>query len=546
MKNILFCRVSSKEQEDTGYSLDAQEKLLKEYSEKRGFETIKIFKVSESASGKMVRKLFMEMFAYADKHKIPIICCEKIDRLTRNLKDASLVQDWIEQDKNREVHFLKESFILNGNTKAHENLVWDMKVAIARFYTNNLSEEVKKGQKEKISQGWLPTKPPLGYKTIGEKGHKTHIPDEKAPFIIKMFELYSTGNYSTPALVETMYKEGLRGRNNKKVGKSRLYDLLSDPFYCGQVRWNNQIYPGKQESIITKDLYDLVQEKLNRKIKVPRYQKHNPVFKAKIDCSECGGTITWEIQKGHWYGHCNHYKKCSQNTWWKQEQVEEILFPMFNNVAPKSDRILEILQKALKEHHSCEIEYNTFQLKDLNRRFDIAQRRLETIYEDKIDGKITQEFYDRKFQEYTKEKEEVTGLLKKLDEGNSKYYEVGFAIHELASKASEIYRSPKSSIEDRKLLLSKIFSNLSLEADNIRPNYTLAFEFLTKWSPILNDTFEPEKNVDNKGQKSTFVLSHPVLLRSVDVFRTLNWNSIKQELDFSGVLDLFPEETYSS
>jgi site-specific DNA recombinase len=210
-KAIILCRVSSKEQEETGYSLEAQEKLLKEYSLKKKLDIIKIFKISESASGKQTRKLFHEMFSYTNKNKVVSICCEKIDRLTRNLKDADVVNEWIQVDGEREVHFVKENFVLNKNTKAHENFVWDMKVAIARFYTNNLSEEVKKGQKEKLAQGWLPTKPPLGYKTTGEKGHKTHyIDQEKAPFIKKMFELYSSGNYSTKALTAVMFTEGMR------------------------------------------------------------------------------------------------------------------------------------------------------------------------------------------------------------------------------------------------------------------------------------------------------------------------------------------------
>jgi DNA invertase Pin-like site-specific DNA recombinase len=514
MKNIIFCRVSSKEQEETGYSLDAQEKLLKEYSEKKGFDTVKIFKVSESASGKMVRKLFMEMFEYADKHKIHIICCEKIDRLTRNLKDASLVQDWIEKDKNREVHFLKESFILNGNTKAHENLVWDMKVAIARFYTNNLSEEVKKGQKEKLSQGWLPTKPPLGYKTIGEKGHKIHIIDElKSPYIKKMFELYSTGNYSTTALVDVMYKEGLRTRTNSKLGKSMLYNLLSDPFYCGKIRWKGEVRQGNHEPIISRDLFETVQSKLNRKFKSPLYTKHLPVFKAKMSCDECGGTVTWEIQKGHWYGHCNHYRKCSQNSWWRQEKVEDQLLPLFDKMAPKSKKVLEIIEKALKETHADEIKYHTNSVTEINNNLAVVQRRLEAIYEDKIDGRITPEFYSKKLEEYTKQKEQITEALRKLNEGNKKYYQAGYALHELALKAGEIYRSQKATVEDKRLLLSKVFSNLLLGACNIRPNYTPAFEFLTKWVPKLNETFEPTNCGSNKGKESTFALSHPILLR---------------------------------
>ena len=543
MKSILFCRVSSKEQEETGYSLDAQEKLLSEYSEKKGFKTVKVFKVSESASGKMVRKLFMEMFSYANKNKISIICCEKIDRLTRNLKDASLVQDWIEEykDEDREVHFLKESFILNTNTKAHENLVWDMKVAIARFYTNNLSEEVKKGQKEKISQGWLPTRPPLGYVTIGEKGHKTHIIDGgKGSFILEMFELYSSGNYSLSALSDVMYEKGLRNSAGKKVGRSRMHVLLTDPFYYGMIRWNNKVSQGKQKAIVNEDLFITVQNKISRKTKSPLYRKHLPVFKSKIACGECGGTIAWENQKGNWYGHCNHYKECEQTEWWRQEKTEEFLSPLFNDVAPKTKKVLSILEKAIKESHSNESEHHESTQKELNSQIEKSQHRIEAIYEDKIDGKITSDFYEKKFTEYTKDKENALKALQKLDEDNTKYYEAGYAIHELASKASEIYNSPKATTKDKRLLLSKIFSNLLIKDQEIKPEYTLAFEFLKEWTPVVNETFEPVNNGSTEGYKSTFYTSHPTVLPVLDKFRTLNWKKIKSELQFSGILEMFP------
>src|SRR6266540_974760 len=165
-KAVLYCRVSSKEQEDSGYSLDAQEKLLKEYTTMNYLEVAKVYRISESASGRQIRKIFNEMLQYVTKHKIPIVLCEKIDRLTRNPKDAGTIDEWVREDTLRAVHFVKESFVVNGNTRAHENLVWNMKVAIAKFYSENLSEEVKKGQKEKLAQGWLPAKPRWGYKTV--------------------------------------------------------------------------------------------------------------------------------------------------------------------------------------------------------------------------------------------------------------------------------------------------------------------------------------------------------------------------------------------
>lgn len=517
---VLYCRVSSKDQEETGYSLPSQEKLLKGYADRLGFDipAVNVFSVAESASGVKQRKVFAEMMEYIEKNDIKHLIVEKVDRLTRNLKEAVVANDWVDEDLERRIHFVKNNLVIHKNAKSDEKFRWDIEIVLAKKYIANLSEEVKKGQAEKIAQGWLPTKPPIGYKTIGDKGHKIHVVDEsKAPYIRKMFEYYSTGNYSTLALVKVMYKEGLRSRSGKVVGKSRLYDMLSDPFYCGMMKWNDKVFPAKHEALITRELFDSVQVMLNRKFKVPQHRKHLPVFKAKMTCVECEGTITWEVQKGHWYGHCNHYKNCNQKRWYRQEKAEELLFPLFDNVAPKTNNVLEIIKKGLKESHGHEVDYNINAIAELNRSIQITQRRIEAIYEDKIDGSIETEFYNRKFKEYTKNKADAIESLKKLGEGNTKYYEAGIAIHELAARASEIYKSPKATVEDKRLLLSKIFSNLSLSDCDIRPDYTLAFQFLKEWVPILNDTYERvevgqklnQNPLDIKGKESTPVLSDP-------------------------------------
>ena len=182
-----------------------------------------------------------------------------------------------------------------------------------------------------------------------------------------------------------------------------------------------------------------------------------------------------------------------------------------NRCGSVDERVLAVLQKALKESHSSEIEYHTASVNEINKQLDKAQRRLEAIYEDKIDNKITPDFYQRKFTEYTKDKEGAMEALKKSQESNTKYYEVGFAIHELASKAAEIYRSPKATVEDKRLLLSKVFSNISLEPNSLATQYTAAFEFLANWMPKVNSSFELGENGSIKRQKSDFSLSHPVL-----------------------------------
>lgn len=495
MKAVIYCRVSSKEQEETGYSLPAQEKLLIEYAQRRSLTILKEFSVAESASGAKQRKVFEEMIEFMKKKDIPVLLCEKVDRLTRNLKEAVVANDWIEADEKRQIHFVKQNLVIHKNAKSDEKFRWDIEIVLAKKFISNLSEEVKKGQKEKIAQGWLPTKPPLGYKTIGDKGHKIHVVDEeKAPLLRKMFELYASGNYSLKAVNQLLYKEGLRTVNGNKLPKSRIHELISDPFYYGKIRWKGEIYKGSHEPLISQELFDEVQVKLTRKIGTPQYRKHLPVFKAKMRCEECGGTITWETQKGHWYGHCSHYKNCGQKTYIRQEKVEEQLFPYFDKVAPKNERIVQWLEKALKESHADEINYNTSKRNELNKIIAGADRRIEGAYRDKLDGRIEPTLCEKMMTTATKEKEMALNALTKLSEGRTSYYEAGYAIHELALRAKDIYQSEKATTEEKRMLLSYVFSNLTQNEGEIKPDYTLAFEFLANWIPKLNKNFEPKQN----------------------------------------------------
>jgi site-specific DNA recombinase len=497
MKAVIYARVSSKEQEDTGYSLEAQEKLLRDYANQKDFELVKIYKVTESASGKQVRKTFHEMMQYVVKNDISLIICEKIDRLTRNLKDAATASDWISEGESRQIHFIKESFVVSKQTKAHECLVWDMKVAIARFYTNNLSEEVKKGQKEKTSQGWLPTKPPLGYKTIGEKGHKIHVVDEGvAPYIRKMFELYATGDFSTVALGKKMHELGFRSRAGGRVVKSKIHKLLSDPFYYGKFVWKGQEYTGKHEPIISRDLFDQVKAKMTRP-SAPYHRKHQLELKGKMFCGSCHKTITWELQKGHRYGAC---KQCKSQLgvdkkYVRQEDVEDQLLDNVLSIAPRGEKVFEVLKKALQESHSEEISYHDAQVKGINASLERIQQRKRAMYDDKLDGRITADFYDDKLATFKQEEELLTNSLAKLKLDNTEYYRVGLSIHELALRVRDIYHSRKASVEERRLLLAYAFSSVSILNGVITPEYTKGFSFLAEWMPKLNKILEHQTEI---------------------------------------------------
>lgn len=93
---ILWARVSTKEQAEEGYSLDAQLKLLRDYASKNKLKVVREFTIPESASGKQERKRFLEMLAYLNEHKnIKNLLCEKVDRLTRSIRDLPKLDDWL-------------------------------------------------------------------------------------------------------------------------------------------------------------------------------------------------------------------------------------------------------------------------------------------------------------------------------------------------------------------------------------------------------------------------------------------------------------------
>ena len=518
LKAVLYCRVSSKEQEETGYSLPSQEKLLKEYAERKGFVIAKTFLIAESASGAKQRRVFGEMIKFTEKNKVANILCEKVDRLTRNLKDAVTVNDWLEENPERQIHFVKTNLVINKGAKSDEKFRWDIEIVLAKKQIANLSEEVKKGQMEKLAQGWLPTKPPLGYKTIGDKGHKTHIIDEEvAPHIQNMFEWYATGNYSLARLESELYKAGLRTRNGKKLGISRIHDSLQDPFYYGKMRWNGEIYDGKHEHLIDKDVFDKVQTNLKRKTQNPHFRKHNSLLKGKVHCEHCGGLVTWYIQKGNWYGHCsNHgeYRKCQYKTCIRQEVVEEPVMNFIDVIAPKNEEVLAVIEEKLREQHGERVAEREGEIKRLERLLEDVRKQKDKVYEAKINREVPIEFCERKIAEYIKDEESLESALVKVSDKSDEYQQLGIAVHELAYKGKEIYE--KATVDEKRLLMSQLFTNLVQNRREIKPEYTLAAEFLAEWMPKLNEDYELKKHLLiglNKGKADVLASASPAWLR---------------------------------
>jgi site-specific DNA recombinase len=207
---VIYTRVSSREQEQEGFSLDAQAKLMREYATRKGFEIIEAFEDVETAK-ETGRMQFASMVAFFQKNSgsCNVLLVEKTDRRYRNFRDALTLEDLDIQ-----IHFVKEGQILSKDAKSQDVPMHDIRLAIARNYSKNLQEEVIKGMRIKAEQGTYPGHPPFGYRNeVGTRGIELH--PEKAHIAKRVFELYVSARHSLIALSKTMRQERARASQKR-------------------------------------------------------------------------------------------------------------------------------------------------------------------------------------------------------------------------------------------------------------------------------------------------------------------------------------------
>jgi len=174
-KAVLYARVSSKDQEREGYSIPAQQKLLHKYAISRQLQIVREFVDVETAKA-TGRKQFGEMVRFFEKNPdCRTVAAEKTDRLYRNFRDSLTLEDL-----GVELHLVKDGLILSKESKSQEKLVHGFHLLLAKNYSDNLREEVRKGMQEKAEQGIYPGRAPLGYRN-NKLEHTIEIDPDTAP-----------------------------------------------------------------------------------------------------------------------------------------------------------------------------------------------------------------------------------------------------------------------------------------------------------------------------------------------------------------------------
>ena len=468
---VILARVSSKSQEDEGYSLDSQLKLLNGYCENKDLHVVKVFKIAETASKEQGRKIFHELLAYISNHGVYHLAVEKTDRLTRNLRDAVAIDDWLEQDGNRMLHAVKENLQLHKASKSDVKFMWNIHLAVAKKYTDNLREEAMKGWAEKLAQGWLPAPPPIGYITVVRNGKRVHVPDAATKDSVKkLFKLYLEPNHSITTITLEMKSVGLTSRKGRPFAKSYVQKILMNPFYIGINRFDGKDYPGLQDPLISRELFNLVQQKMH-KGRPMILKKHNPVLKNIIRCDGCGGVVTWQRQKGNYYGACQRDREpCKGKKFLREDKVEETIIALLQKLVCPSQEIIEWVAASMREEQQAGIENRERALASIQTQLSRLQRMDDQLYDDKLAGEIPKDKYDAKHEQLMAEKAQFESKRAKVDASAAKGLEQRLVILELSQKAATIYQT--KSPEQKRLIITKLFASITSNDGVVSVTYT--------------------------------------------------------------------------
>lgn len=469
-KAVSIARVSSKRQEDEGYSLPAQKKLLETYAIERGLKVLRTFEIAETASKSQQRKIFQSAMRYIEENGVKHLLVEKVDRHVRNLHDAVETHDWLTADKERKVHFVKDGLVLHQNSRSQEWLNWGIRVVMAKNYIDNLREESMKGTNEKLAQGWSPSSPPLGYHTVMKDGKRIHEPDPHTWRIIKeMFELFLRQGESAVTVTKEMARRGVVTRGGRPYQHSKVVKMLGSKYYVGIIEFGGKEYPGNQETFISKDLFERVQNKLHGK-RPSVYKKHNPLFKNMITCGICGGVVTWQLQKGRYYGACQRLRpECKGRKTIREDRLEEDIKRMLKSLVSPKPEVVEWAMNELKTRDESSSQSAMESIKDINERVERFMRMDTHLYDDKLAGDISYDVYQSKHDAFMKQISELQDEKDHLERSLDSKTEKIIAFTKLSQKAAELYDT--RSIRQKRVIITKLFQNITFEQGFVSVKY---------------------------------------------------------------------------
>ncbi len=478
MRYFLYARKSTDEPDRQILSIEGQLAELREYAKKESLIIVKEFIESKTAK-EPGREIFNDMIAAIEAGKAQGIIAWHPDRLARNSVDGGMVVYLVDTGKITALKFPTFWFDPTPQGKFMLSIAFGQ----SKYYVDNLSENIKRGFRQKLRNGIWPSCAPIGY--LNDKNTKTIVPDkDRAVFIRKTFELYSTGDYPLAEVRRMLTGVGLKGRFAALSTANYQY-ILKNPVYYGVIRYNGELYEGKHEPIITKALFDRCQEVMAYKSK-PKSPKLKPyIYRGFFHCKECGCFITTETQKNHNYLRCTKRKGPCAEPYVREELITEQIKGELKTVSLPTALATGLILMA-EEERAALAQAVGLTVQKLRFEIDILNKKMNALLDLILSGQITQDEYAQKKRSFFNEKRDLQEKVAAFERQSVNRFEPEIEFYRDAAHVGEILERGKS--DENREILKKIGSNFQIGRK------VLSFEFKKPWEFLPNFNFLRAQN----------------------------------------------------
>jgi DNA invertase Pin-like site-specific DNA recombinase len=302
-KYFLYARKSTEDDDKQVMSIEAQLFELREFARKENLEILSEFQESKSAKTPG-RAVFGEMMAKVEEMGAVGILAWHPDQLARNSIDGGRIIYAV--DTNKIVSLRFPTFWFEPTPQG----LFMLQVAFgqSKYYSDNLTQNVKRGMRQKVRRGeWL-TKAPRGY--VNNRSARNIEPHPvQSKVVVRAFEEYAKGTYGYESLADFLALHGVTTGAGTPLGKASVKRLLTNRAYLGFIKHYDEWYPGSFAPIISPKLFEAVQKVLSaRERPRTRKVKHDFPFVGTFACSECGSMVTAQWATGKSGGRYRYYR----------------------------------------------------------------------------------------------------------------------------------------------------------------------------------------------------------------------------------------------
>ena len=465
IKYFLYARKSTDVEDKQILSIESQLAELRELAKRESIYISDEF--IEKRSAKIPgRPIFNTMLSRIQNGEAQGIVCWKIDRLSRNPVDSGKIQWLLQQGIIQHIQTHGQSHYPNDNV-----LMMSVELGMANEYVRQLSENTARGLRQKARNGDFPGLAPFGY-INNSNIKKIAVHQKNAKLVKQMFELYATGSVRLEDLAKILEKSDILSKNNRRVHVSRVSHILTNPIYYGHFRHAGEIYEGKHEPIISKEIFDKANNVLRGRGRTPDKKTDPRPFCGLMSCGSCGMGITGEIkikrQKNgtkhlYTYYHCSKkskVQKCFEPCIRGEELERQLSAKLSEYIMPKelATKLFEMLDvEEQKNKHTASVVVLELREEEQNISKNLA--RLTDVY---VAQDIEREDYLKRRRSLMSDKKSVEEQIGRLLRRPSAWIE---PTREWIKDAEILDGIAKTNdLPSKKISLQKIFgSNLTLK-----------------------------------------------------------------------------------